>query len=223
MTKRTLTCALIATLSIGFLAGTAFTEDPAPDMEAQQKAMMDLMMKMATPGEPHAVLASMEGDWDVHSRAWPMGKLQETKGSCTNKMVLGGRYLHTDWKGEMFDMPHHGIGMMGYDNAKAQYHTQWYDTMQTGCYQLTGQAAEDGKSITLNGSWEMKLPDGNEMKMATKMVWTFKDADTIVMEHFSVMGGKEVREMELTYSRRKPAPKKANGRCCPPTGKGPGY
>lgn len=224
MTIRKLACALIAAASIGFLAGTAFTEDPAPDMEAQQKAMMELMEKLATPNEHHQLMAKMEGDWDVHSRAWPMGKLEESKGRCTNTMVLGGRYLHTDWKGEMMGKPHHGIGVMGYDNAKQQYHSQWYDTWQTGCYQLHGQASEDGSSISSDGTWEMKLPDGNIMSMKTRMVYTFKDADTFVMEHYSIQGDKEVREMELTYTRRKPAakPRVAPG-CCPPSAKGPGY
>ena len=226
MTIRNVTCALIVAASVGFFAGTAFTEDPAPDMEAQQKAMMDLMFKLAEPGEHHKTLAKMEGTWDVVSRAWPMGKLEESKGECINKMVLGGRYLHTTWKGEMFGKPHHGIGMMGYDNGKQQFHSQWYDSMSSACYQLLGQMTEDGKGISSDGLWEMKLPDGNVMKMKTRMVYTFKDADTFVMEHYSVMEGKEVREMELTYTRRKAeaaAPRRVAPGCCPPSGRGPGY
>lgn len=234
ITLRKFAIALLVAAGVGFTAGTAFTEDPAPDMDAQQKAMMDLMFKLAEPGEQHALLARMEGEWDVATRAWPMGKLQESKGWCRNRMVLGGRYLHTDWKGEMFGKPHTGIGMMGYDNGKQHYHSQWYDSMSSACYQLIGQASDDGSSISSIGTWEMKLPDGQEMKMKTRMVYTFKDADTFVMEHYSVMGDKEVREMELTYKRRKPAqepaqePAQAPARragpgCCPPRGKGPGY
>ena len=225
MTIRTITCALAVALGVGFLAGTAWTEDPAPDLEAQQKAMMDLMMKLAEPGPQHKLLAKMEGDWDVDSRAWPMGKLQESKGFCRNRMVLGGRYLQTEWRGEMFDMPHNGIGMMGFDNAQGHYHSQWYDSMGTGCYTLVGQAAEDGSAISSDGTWTMKMPDGNTMTMKTRMVYTFKDADTFVMEHYSVNQGQEVREMELTYKRRKPAAKPAAAKpgCCPPRGKGPGY
>ncbi len=227
MKFRNIACALIVAATVGFVSGTAFTEDPAPDMEAQQKAMMDLMLKLAEPGEAHKLLGKMEGEWDVVSRAWPMGKLQETKGWCRNRMVLGGRFLQTEWKGEMFGQPHHGIGMMGYDNGKQHYHSQWYDSMGSGVYQLVGQAAKDGSSISSNGQWEMKLPDGNTMAMKTRMVYTFKDADTFVMEHYSIMDGKETREMELTYSRRKPAaaaqPARAQRGCCPPRGKGPGY
>ncbi len=220
MTARWIGCIAIIAGTIGFMAGTGFGEDPKPDMEAQQKAMMDLMFKLAEPGEQHKMLAKMEGEWDVAARAWPMGKLEETKGHCVNRMVLGGRYLHTTWKGEMFGKPHHGIGMMGYDNGKEHFHSQWYDSMSSACYTLTGQAAKDGSGIASNGLWEMKLPDGNTMKMATKMVYTFKDADTFVMEHYSVNQGKEVREMELTYTRK--AKRVAPG-CCPKGSKGPGY
>lgn len=88
MNMRLLTGALIVAGTIGFVAGTGFSEDPAPDPAAAQQAMMDLMFKLAEPGEPHALLATMEGDWDVASRAWPNGKLQETKGTCRNRMVL---------------------------------------------------------------------------------------------------------------------------------------
>lgn len=222
---RVLTCAIFIAATIGFLAGTSFSEDPAPSEKEQMEAFMKAMEALGTPGGEHKILAGMAGEWDADVKMWGMGQEEQSKGASSSKMVFKGRFLQTSYEGTMHGKPYRGVGMMGFDNLKKHYHMSWYDNGSTAAYTMTGTGSDDGKVLTLTGMWEG--PGG--MKMNTKFVYTLKDADTFTMEHYTVNGGKETRDMIMTYTRKKAAAKpaaaarRAGRACCPPGYVGPGY
>ena len=82
------------------------------------KAMMDIYMKLAVPGSPHKHLEEMVGSWTTRTVAWmeegrpPM----ESKGTCEQKMILGGRFLQRKYTGDMMGTTFNGINIIGYDN-----------------------------------------------------------------------------------------------------------
>ena len=66
------------------------------------QAMMDVYKKLATPGGPHKVLASMAGRWNTKIKTWmePDKLPMESTGTSEQKMILGGGYLQQEFSGE---------------------------------------------------------------------------------------------------------------------------
>src|SRR5205809_928011 len=106
-------CFILAVFSASIFAADAQDE----------KAAMDMMMKMGAPGDQHKWLSSFEGNWNIAVKSWmdPAKPPQESTGTCESKMVLGGRFLHQECTGSMMGMPFNGMGITGYDNMKKKY------------------------------------------------------------------------------------------------------
>ncbi|MES3038275.1 MAG: DUF1579 domain-containing protein, partial [Bdellovibrionota bacterium] len=132
--------------SLILIAGlNAIGAEKAADKSAQMDPKMQEMMKKyeaaSKPGEPHKVLAGIAGNWKTVSQMWhsPDGKPETSKGSANLKMILGGRWLQQEFKGSAMGQPFQGIGMIGYDNVKQKYVTNWYDSMSTGTLTTEGE------------------------------------------------------------------------------------
>src|SRR2546422_511519 len=88
-----------------------------PNMEE----MMKKWQEVATPGAAHKALEPMAGEWTVEARWWmggPDAPPNDSKGTSKKDWILGGRFLHEEYKSEMMNMPFHGMGLTGYDNFK---------------------------------------------------------------------------------------------------------
>jgi hypothetical protein len=163
---------------------------------------MEVYMKLATPGDQHKSLAAAEGNWDTLTKSWmdPSQPPVESKGTCTQKMILGGRFLQQDCASEMMGHPFNGTGVTGYDNFKKKYVATWMDSMGTGVYMFEGTGTPDGKEITFHGGWE----DPVEGPMKVRSVSKFVDANTSIFEMYGTgKSGKEMKMMEITYTRKK--------------------
>jgi hypothetical protein len=114
---------------------------------------MKMMMELATPGEHHKSMDRLVGTWKASIKMW-MGPGEPTvsDGTVKYEWVLGGRYLRSTHSGNFNDMPFEGMEIDGYDNAKQQYFSVWFDNMGTGMMTTTGQASDDGKTITYTGA-----------------------------------------------------------------------
>ena len=65
-----------------------------------EKAMMELYMKLGTPGASHKAMESLVGTWDAKSRmGMETGNVMEESGTSEQKMVLGGRFLQQEFSG----------------------------------------------------------------------------------------------------------------------------
>ena len=169
--------------------------------QMDMQAMMDTYKKLATPGESHKQLASLEGSWNTKTKEWmdPKKPPTESTGTCEEKMLLDGRFLQQECTGEMMGQPYTGIGVHGYDNLTKKYVTTWMDSMGTGIMFMDGTASADGKTITLHGSH--KDPMGGVMKH--RAVWKLVDANTQTFEMYHKgKDGKEMKMMEITYIRK---------------------
>jgi hypothetical protein len=170
-----------------------------PAMDPQ--AMMDLWKKLATPGEPHRLFASLAGNWTTTTKEWmePGKPPTESTGTADMKMLLGGRFLYQEYHGQMMGQPFSGIGIDAYDNMTKKYVTAWMDSMGTGIFIMDGTASADGKTITLKGSHPE--PDGG--KMTHRAVWKIVDDNTQTFDMFGThQGGKEMKVLEITYNRK---------------------
>ena len=169
---------------------------------------MKQMMEMSKLNENHKLLADMNGNWNF--KMWmnpdPNAKPQESKGTATRKSVMGGRYFVMDVSGKMQmpgedgkmqDMQFKGMAVEGYDNVKKKFVSSWIDSMGTGIQFSEGTYDPATKTFTYN--MEMEMMPG--MKTPVREVIKVTDKDHMLLEWYENRGGKEVKTMEIAYTR----------------------
>lgn len=162
--------------------------------------MMKAWMAYATPGEPQQMLAKSAGEWKATVIQYmdPSKPPVRSEAAVHNEMILGGRYLTTKFTGNMMGMPFEGMGTVGYDNGTKMYYSTWVDNMGTGIGYMKGTKSADGKSIEFRGSG-YDPAQGKEAMM--REVQTFVDDNHHKVEFYQMMGGKEVKVMEIEMMR----------------------
>ena len=177
----------------------AKVEAPAPPKaDAAHDAMMAEMMKLATPGPQHERFKESAGKWKAVVKSWNgPGEPTVSEGVSENQVILGGRYLEQRFTSTMMGQPFEGYGLNGYDNATKRYWFIWVDNMSTGMMSGWGDMDESGKIMTATST--TTGPDGKPMDMKT--VTQFMDDGTQVFTMYGLMGGQEMKMMEITYTR----------------------
>lgn len=181
----------------------AFAKSEAPAKPMDHQAMMEAYRKLAAPGAPHQLFASLEGSWLTKTREWmdPAKPPMESEGTAEFKMLLGGRYLQQEFSGSMMGQPFTGIGIDAYDNVSKRYQALWMSTTGTGIFMMEGGAGQDGRTITLKGSH----PEPGGGKMTHRAVWKITDSDHQLFEMYGsdpAHGDREMKMMEIIYTRK---------------------
>ncbi|MBK7444965.1 MAG: DUF1579 domain-containing protein [Ignavibacteria bacterium] len=165
--------------------------------EAEQKAWMEYMAVSPV----HEMLAKSNGEWNQEITFW----MDETSppmsmnATCTNKMILGGRYQESLTSGSMMGMPFEGISTLAYDNFKKMYYTTWIDNMGTGIMYMSGKSDASGKVINFTGTQFDPLA-GKDLD--ARQVFTVIDDNNQKIEMFITKDGKEMKTMEIKFSRK---------------------
>ena len=170
--------------------------------------IMEIYKKVGTPGEPHKLLAKLEGNWTTRSRGWmePDKPPVESTGTCEQRIILDGRYLRQEYAGDIMGQPYTGINLLGYNNHTMKYESVWLDTMNTALYYFVGTASPDGRIITQECSYDDPVSGPSVWRTVTK----FKDDNTYEFETFlTPKGGKEEKMMEMTIERKEAVARKA--------------
>lgn len=183
--KRTLLL-LITTLSFSF----TYAQDAA------EKAWMDYM----TPGSMHKMMAMGNGKWKTDMSFWmgPGAPASTASGSCTNSMILGGRYQESRFDGSFGGMPFEGISVTAYDNAKKIFQNTWIDNMGTGIMVMEGKWDDATRSINFTGK-TVNPATGKDMLVRQVMKWI--DDNTEVMEMYNMVDGTEYKSLEIKFTR----------------------
>lgn len=190
---------LLTAMFLMFSLSTAFAA------EKSKEEMMKKMQEAMTPTESHKLLEQMVGSWTFTSKFWEKAdaKPEESKGTSTMKMIMGGRYLHQEVKGKAMGMDFDGLGLMGYDNIKKQYDSFWIDSMSTAMMRGTG--SYNAATKTFDDKGEYSCPMSEKKSAEFRSEWKIVDKNNSV---FSMYGkghtgeGKEFKMMELTYKRK---------------------
>ncbi len=167
---------------------------------AQDESMQKWMAYM-TPGAEHQKLAKLNGNWVYSSKMWmdPAGEPTLSNGTASCEMLLDGRYSQMKVNGNIMGMPFNGISLTSFDNGKKIWLTTWIDNMGTGIMYGEGKWDEASKSIIFTG----KMYDPMAGKdVDYKETLKFIDDNTMGMEMFTVVEGKDIKNMELTYTRK---------------------
>ena len=193
-------------LSIAFLMASASgmqdTKKPEAKPPMDEKAAMEMMMKLATPGDGHKKLDALVGTWTVKNTMWmnPAQPPTVSEGTAEHKWALGGRFLEQHFEGTFMGTPFSGVGYTGYDNYKKKYVGTWMDTAGTAVMNTTGTVDASGKIFRSTA----RMDDFTTGKVMTvRETLTIVNKDELRMEMFGPdPTGKEYRMMELVYKRK---------------------
>jgi hypothetical protein len=176
-------------------------KQPSPE-ELQQA--MSVWMELGQPTIYHERLEFFVGDWDVVTKLWmggPGSPAQESTGTATYSWLMEGRWLATDFQGNMMGMPFDGFQLTGYDNYRREYVGIWVDSMSTSLSVSSGRLDQEGTVITMYG--EMDDPSLGHLGKMAKYVTRIVDENTFVFEiHDLAIGGDATKVVEMTYTRR---------------------
>lgn len=177
--------------------------DKAPQLTAEQQAMMQAWEKAGQPGEQHRQLAGMVGEWTTKQTMWmdPSKPPMVQAGSATGTMVLGGRHVRQDYRGEFMGAPFEGLAYTGYDNVTGKYYSSWMDSGSTGVFVSHGDYDPATRTYTLTG--EMNDPAAGGATIPVRQVIRVVDHDHHVYDMYETRGGKEVHAMKIEYTRKK--------------------
>ncbi|MEM7765192.1 MAG: DUF1579 family protein [Pseudomonadota bacterium] len=171
-------------------------EKSMPAMDEQ--AAMQAMMAAATPGQPHAGLAAMAGDFTAVMQMY-MGPGEPMSNEMTVKreMDLDGRVLVERWEGNVMGQPFKGLGRTGYDNVTNTFWSTWTDNMSTGVILFKGVADQATKTITMTGTSTHPVT-GQPYKM--RSVATHNDDGTESMTMYEDLGQGETKSMSFVLT-----------------------
>ena len=178
------------------------------ETKTDMQKIMEIYKKVGTLGEPHKVLAKLEGGWTTRSKGWmePDKPPVESTGTCEQKLILDGHYLQQVYTGDMMGQPFTGINILGFDNQSGKYESVWLDTMSTGIFYFVGSASADGRTITQECSYDDPIKGPSVWRSVTRI----KDDNTLEFEMFiTPKGGKEEKMMEMTVNRKEAVARKA--------------
>ena len=181
----------------------AAVADETPTLK-DTAALHQAMMTLGMPGEQHAALAKDNGVWTAEMTYWetPDAPPMKITGTATNKTIWGNRYQQSTFKCEMGPgMSFEGLSTLGYDNVKKKYVNTWIDNMATGIMIMEGTYDAASKTINMTGKGaDYRSGKDIEMRQTFKLV----DDNTQLMEMYATFpGGKEYKNMEITYKRKK--------------------
>lgn len=177
------------------------TEEPLIEEPVDSAAQMKAWQEYATPGNPHKMMADEVGTWNCDMTFWyePNGKPEKANSVAVIRMILGGRYQESDYKGTMMGQPFEGKSTLAYNNASEEYTTTFIDNMGTGMMVAMGKYDESKKSMELKG--EMVNPV-NGKKTPYREVYTIVDPKTRKMEMYDVKNGSEYKSMEIVMTKK---------------------
>lgn len=199
----------LVVLSLGFIIATpAFAQEKKsaepPQMSAEQKAMMEAWQKAATPGDKHKqLIAGFEGTWDAKMTMWmdPSAPPSVETGKSVNTAVLGGRQLRMDYSGQAMGQPFEGVGYSGFNNVTGKYFSTWSDNMSTGLFVSEGDYDPASKSYTYHAQMPDPMKPGTTIPVRETV--RIVDKDHVAFEMYETREGKELKTMQIEYTRAK--------------------
>jgi hypothetical protein len=153
-----------------------------------------------TPGPEHAWLGRLAGTWDFTATFWmgPGGPPTTSTGVAERSTILGGRVMVEKVTSQMMGQPFEGLGMMGFDNVSGKYWGTWNDNMSTGIMNSTGNCASDKCEFASTAF------DPITGKLSTGRMTSEHSANRETHAMYTAgPDGKEFKNMELVYTRRK--------------------
>lgn len=161
-------------------------------------ALFSMLAVSTYAEEGLAVLKKDVGTWDAEIKMFadPSAPPSVSKGVETNRMV-GSSWLHSSFKGSVMGEDFEGVGQMTYDAKSKKYVGTWIDSMTPTMSKTEG--TWDEKTQTLTSTMDGKDPTGSDM--TSKMTVVYNKDGSRSMTMWGLIGGQEVKMMEIKYTR----------------------
>ena len=158
--------------------------------------------KVRPLSQHHAMLHKLVGHWTAQVRMHmePGADPVESRGAVRNEMMLDGRALKTDFKGDFMGQAFIGFGIDGYDMEKGHHFSIWMDSTNTGATYDTGDCNHDGTDIvTLNGHFND--PETGD-PVERKTILTLRSSSRYTYEEWHTRGEAEpTLAMQIIFSK----------------------
>ncbi len=159
--------------------------------------------KQVQPLSPHhAMLHKLVGHWtaQVRMHAEPGADPVESRGAVRNEMILDGRALRSDFKGQFMGQAFIGFGIDGYDVEKGHHFGFWMDSSTTAASYDTGDCTHDGTDVvTLRGEFK-DLQTGEQVERKT--ILTLRSTARYTYEEWHTRGdGEPTLAMQIIFSK----------------------
>jgi hypothetical protein len=170
-------------------------------MDEETKAYTAYM----TPGPEHARLAKKVGTWDLTVKFWmePGAEPGVSENISIWKMDLGGRLLVQNVEGLKAEEgwgKFSGMGFTGFNNGTKQFQATWVDTMGTGFMNSTGTVNGKGDIEWISEAYE---PTVRKVVKSRGLERLMPDGSIVHEMYMKGPDGKEFKQMELIYKRKK--------------------
>ena len=181
---------------IGFILPVSAQEHEHHD----EAAMMEAYEKAGTPGEHHAHLDRMVGEWDAEVRFWSSPDAEPMVMQATSKVewVMDGRFVKETVESDFMGQPFHGLGYTGYNNVTGEYEASWMDNHSTALYRYSGEMDDEGRLVFYSESADPLTGE----KVKEKGISEFVSDDEMIARSYRMVDGEEVLTMELRYTRK---------------------
>ena len=152
------------------------------DMTAEQLAdIQRRIAEAAQPGDEHALLATLAGEWHqvLKLRPAPGADVMTMEGTATSEMILGGRFLKTESSLHLPGVEGGSLSFLGFDRRSGEFTTIGMDTEGTYWVTAKGTVGERDEFITMSGE-DYDPIFGHLQEYDFKI--RFVDADTYITE-----------------------------------------
>jgi Protein of unknown function (DUF1579) len=181
------------------LSGPGWADDAkSPPTPA---AVLKLLADAGKPGPEHQKLQPLVGDWSFTMKMWtdPSQSPAELKGTVERKWIMDGRFVQETVKGECNGKSFEGLGLIGYHSGEKKFSTVRACGL---CGTIShGFSSFDSSGAKLVSATEECCPvSGQKIKGRDEV--TIESNDRIVTNIFKTLDGKEVKVMEIVYTRK---------------------
>ena len=188
-------------LTVGLVsASVSFGGDPS---EAQVKDMMEMMRKVSTPGQHHAALAQLVGEWDVEVSLLMPGGAQKSSGRARYEWAVEGLWLTQKLEATLMGMPYQSFAVMGYDNYAKNHVVATVSSADTSLNVARGVVVDPQHKVTSVYGALDEYTTG-ELNKPFRAVTRIVDNDRHVIEIWDLgIGASGAKVLEFNYTRKK--------------------
>ena len=158
-------------------------------------------------GANHQLLGELAGKWNYVLKISPGPDKPpiETNGIVVRQPIMAGRYYLADFNvemlpgasGELERANFQGKEIEGYDNIKQRFFSVWMDNASTSVTVFEGTYDPRSRTFTYTAETEAQPGKRTKVREQIKLI----DGDHYTLEWFEEHGGREIKTIEIAYSR----------------------